>query len=173
MKIKNLLIFLLPFLAVAYFLSTDVAPEKADNNLLGTDKNNNGIRDNVENYLNETFRANGDAYEAAMSYTMYAQAKISKINLETMSKEKIKQAVQSGMDARICLLYRLGYYAESTPAMEKEEILSSVDKITAMTWNNTARKNASKNVDLAINDMKFTMPENERIACSELYWGIK
>ncbi len=156
MKLKNL-VFIIAFLAVGY--------NTYANDLLGIDSNNNGVRDDVEEYVNETFRE-PQVHEAAMSYARIVQTDLT---LDTSDRENVKQMTDKRFTTHTCLMYRLGYYNSDLSNAERSKLQKSAREIFNKTMNTTERKKASRRVDLAASGMAFKAIRDKRSACDELY----
>ncbi len=135
------------------------------NDLLGVDSNNNGVRDDVEEYVNDTYK-NPLINEAAMAHAKIIQ---DYLIVDTSDKAVVKAFLEKTTVVEICFRYRLGYFDINNSFTQDRAIDNAVGDIIDMTKNTRERNIAYRSVSAAASGMSFRLPSDKRATCNALY----
>jgi len=103
-------------------------------NITGEDKNNNGIRDDIERYLNENV---GEySYNVRMAYLEYAKSHIAFLTTDPKNHQAMKKANNNNMYRTYCTQF----FAESMKKENATKLRKVSEKIRYLVVNTSARE---------------------------------
>lgn len=121
--------------------------------LRGVDKDDNGIRDDIDRYINSTpLKAN-----QKQALSQYAEALQSSLLIDTTSKKSVKVSADTEMRALSCIFRTIPY--------EDRESTNAINEILGATMNTALRKKSNKKLSSALDGSIIHVPNSEQKVC--------
>lgn len=128
-------------------------PDPAKNNatVAGVDSDNDGIRDDIQRWINETYTSEPKAKLAMKQYATSYQLELTTVD----NKEQSIQAIFNSTDADQCLKGMIGL----------DSAIEARDKLIGRYLNTKARLAAEKKADLNFHGQGGVAPDNQLALC--------
>lgn len=121
--------------------------------LRGIDEDDNGIRDDVDRYINSTPLK--DTQKQALS--QYAEALQSSLLIDTSNRQSVKVSADTEMRALSCIFRKIPY--------EQRESTNAINEILGATMNTSLRKKSNKELGRTLDGSVIHVPDSEQEVC--------